>query len=103
MDLAKGLIYIAGGYDSDDEELCTATVYDIEEEKWEYLPPMIWSECKCDSVFTDDKLYVLSHMKGHIQAYDPNTRQWSAICDCYYDGSMQPSFAAFGRIYHEWD
>ncbi|GLJ14053.1 hypothetical protein SUGI_0224780 [Cryptomeria japonica] len=103
LDSAKGLIYIAGGRHSDEGELRTAIVYDIQEEKWEYLPPMIWSGYNCHSVFTDDKLYVVSHAKGHLQTYDPNRRQWSAI-------NMQPSFAAFERIYHnfhepviEWD
>ncbi|GLJ14056.1 hypothetical protein SUGI_0224820 [Cryptomeria japonica] len=107
VDSAKGLLYIAGGCNSDEDEdyddgLRTAAVYDVEEEKWEYLPPMIWSEYKCHSVFTDDKFYVMSHVEGHIQAYDPNTRQWSAISTCY-EGSMQPSFAAFGRIYYDCD
>ncbi|GLJ14054.1 hypothetical protein SUGI_0224790 [Cryptomeria japonica] len=111
VDSAKGLIYIAGRCYSRGEELRTAIVYDTEEEKWEYLPQMIWSEDSdmWHSVFSDDKFYVVSHAMGQIQIYDPNTRQWSAIT-IISDVCMYPSFSAFGWIYHdfhekivEWD
>ncbi|GLJ07613.1 hypothetical protein SUGI_0070880 [Cryptomeria japonica] len=103
LDSAKGLIYIAGGQDSDNKELRTAIVYDIEDEKWEYLPslksdylpPLCWRN---GSVCIDDKFYVVSHWEKYIQAYDPNTRQWSTISTSY-DGSSQVCLAAFGRIY----
>ena len=103
VDSAKGLIYIANRCDPGDNGLRTAAVYDIEEEKWEYLPHMIWSGygSHCHSVFTDDKLYVVTRAKGQVQIYDPNSRQWSAI-NISFDGSnMQPSFCLLERIYLE--
>ncbi|GLJ51619.1 hypothetical protein SUGI_1097000 [Cryptomeria japonica] len=113
MDSDKGLIYIAGGRDFYEWELRTAIVYDIEKEKWEYLPPMIWSGFRAswNSVFTDDKLYLVSKATGYIQTYDPKTRQWSDIrMPPPFPAFMPTLVSAFRRIYKdfqekiiEWD
>ena len=38
---STGLIYVAGGLDVDNNRLRDAEVYDVNEHKWEILPPML--------------------------------------------------------------
>ncbi|GLJ14346.1 hypothetical protein SUGI_0231440 [Cryptomeria japonica] len=107
VDSAKELIYIAGGCDKNDEILFTAAVYNVEEDMWEYLPPLIWGDNACHSAFVDNKLYVMKrHINGgSVQCYDPNTRIWRDMSNVnafanhnFRFGFMHPPLPAFGRL-----
>jgi hypothetical protein len=39
--LAPGLVYVAGGMNKDSLPLAAEEAYNVEEDKWEILPPMI--------------------------------------------------------------
>ncbi|GLJ14343.1 hypothetical protein SUGI_0231370 [Cryptomeria japonica] len=109
VDSTKRLIYIAGGSDNNDQILLTAAVYSIEEDKWEYLPPMIWGDYACHCVFDDNKLYVMNRhiIGGFVQCYDPNTRLWRGMTGFHgftYPnlrvGSTCHTLTAFGRLFY---
>ncbi|XP_057824460.2 F-box/kelch-repeat protein At1g80440-like [Cryptomeria japonica] len=111
VDSAKGLIYIAGGRDENDNQiLFTAAVYNVEKDEWEYLPPMIWGgNFSSQSAFADNKLYVINpHSdEGFVQCYDPNTRLWrnmsrfhDFIDRSFKYGIINSVLPAFGRLFY---
>ncbi|GLJ14339.1 hypothetical protein SUGI_0231290 [Cryptomeria japonica] len=112
VDSAKELIYIAGGRDKNDQVLFTAAVYNVEKDKWEYLPPMVWGDNACHSAFVDNKLYVTNrHMNGgSVQCYDPNIRLWRDMTSfhgfiqySFRFGFIHPPLPAFGLLFYVCD
>ncbi|XP_057821802.2 F-box/kelch-repeat protein At1g80440-like [Cryptomeria japonica] len=84
---SEGLVYFAGsyipmGYSSDYQRL-EAFVYNVEENKWDFLPPPDYisfaSLYFCASVFLDGKFYVAPHRCERAQVYDPHTRVWKNL------------------------
>ncbi|GLJ14975.1 hypothetical protein SUGI_0244470 [Cryptomeria japonica] len=77
------LVYIAGGYKGPYTEedwspyQLEAFVYNVEENKWNSLPPMNSDPLLdlCAGVFLDGKFYVVPHQQSEsAQVYDPHTR-----------------------------
>ncbi|GLJ14344.1 hypothetical protein SUGI_0231400 [Cryptomeria japonica] len=98
----NGLIYIAGGHDIPFEERNRGAIYNVEEEKWEYIPLMIWSAIDCHCVFVDNKLYVVERDKYNstgVQCYDPDTRLWTHITQFSFSVICSP-LPAFGRLFY---
>ncbi|GLJ14974.1 hypothetical protein SUGI_0244460 [Cryptomeria japonica] len=83
----EGLVYIGGGYNGPYTEerspyQLEAFVYNVEENKWNSLPPMNSDPLLdlCAGVFLDGKFYVVLHQQSEsAQVYDPHTRLWRNI------------------------
>ncbi|GLJ14991.1 hypothetical protein SUGI_0244760 [Cryptomeria japonica] len=82
-----GLVYVAGSYipkgPSTSCQRLEGFVYNVEENKWDFLPPADYvpfgSLYFCASVFLDGKFYVAPHESQIAQVYDPHTRLWKNI------------------------
>ncbi|XP_057821768.2 F-box/kelch-repeat protein At2g44130 isoform X2 [Cryptomeria japonica] len=81
---SKGLVYVDRGYPFLEE----AFVYNVEENKWDFLPPLDNSPLCAISVgvFLDGKFYVASYESYFAEVYDPHSRLWKDInIDCNAD------------------
>ena len=67
---STGLIYVAGESDNQNELLATET-YNVEENTWEILSPMIQPIGECDGVFLEDKFIVFNRYNS--ESFDPKT------------------------------
>jgi hypothetical protein len=70
---SNGLVYVAGGLNEDIHPLA-AEAYNVEEDKWEILPPMIQPHSKgCHGVFVEGKFMVISGGEFNLSAeiFDP--------------------------------
>ena len=54
-----GLVYVAGGMDENYNSLTAAETYNVEEDRWEILPPMIQQHGTCHGVFIESKFMVV--------------------------------------------
>lgn len=73
----EGLVYIAGGVDSDDNALRGAAVYSVEEDEWKLLPDMSQGRFNCYSEFRDGKFFVIGD--DATEVYDPKRGAWTTI------------------------
>jgi hypothetical protein len=88
---SKGLIYVAGGRDERGNILATAEVYDVEEDKWEILPPMAQKREGSRGVFFEGKFMVISGGTRDLQrrvdksaeAFDAKTGTWNRLEDMW--------------------
>eukprot|EP00253_Pinus_taeda_P031635 PITA_31635 len=82
-----GLVYVAGGHDSNTNPLRTAEAYDVKHDKWEILPPMSQERGRCQGVCLDGKFTVIS---GHsrespggldksAEVFDPDKHIWNKV------------------------
>ncbi|GLJ34842.1 hypothetical protein SUGI_0701690 [Cryptomeria japonica] len=99
---SEGSIYIAGGLEkhTPSHELSEATVYNVDEDKWELLPDSHQKMGICNGVFIEGMLYVISIMGNRIQRFDPNTREWTAMVNIGFHNSWYDDVLyAFGRLF----
>ena len=69
----NGLVYVAG---RGPLGTAAAATYNVGEDKWEILPPMIQPHIQgCRGVFLEDKFMVLSR-DGSVQVLDPTAGTW---------------------------
>eukprot|EP01018_Ginkgo_biloba_P021037 Gb_35243 [translate_table: standard] len=103
-----GLIYVAGGHDENKNALRAAEIYNVEEDMWEILPPMIQPRDECQGAFIDGKFYVISGYATEFQGrfeksaeiFDPRSGIWSKLENMWtVGGCPRPCVSAFGHLY----
>jgi N-acetylneuraminic acid mutarotase len=103
-----GLIYVAGGHDENKNALWAAEDYDVEEDKWEILPPMSQERDECQGVFMDGKFTVISgyttesqgRFERSAEVFDPSTGVWSRVENMWsIGGCPRACVAALGHLY----
>jgi hypothetical protein len=74
VDSSTGLVYVAGGTNKDSRPLAAAEAYNVEEDKWEILPPMIQPHGRrgCHGVFMEGKFMVLNETE--VQKFSSRVR-----------------------------
>jgi hypothetical protein len=71
VDSFTGLVYVTGGVDERCNPLAVAEAYNVEEDKWEILPPMIQPHgLGCDGVFMEGKFMVFTEDRS-AEFFDP--------------------------------
>ncbi|GLJ15560.1 hypothetical protein SUGI_0255620 [Cryptomeria japonica] len=109
-----GLIYVGGGYtnfhDNDADyrrygyPVRNASVYNVEEDKWDFLPDMNTKIADCSGVYVDGKFYVVYSQAGiFFQVFDSYTRSWKSMANRWYKmvnefGRVCP-LSAYGRLF----
>ncbi|GLJ42518.1 hypothetical protein SUGI_0881430 [Cryptomeria japonica] len=93
-----GLIYVAGGYDWSRHRVRRASVYNMEEDKWDFLPDMNTDMAGSTGVFADGKFYVVdSALFGFtFEVFDSYTRSWKSL-ENRFNGVC--FLSVFGRFY----
>ncbi|GLJ13573.1 hypothetical protein SUGI_0215620 [Cryptomeria japonica] len=91
-----GLIYVGGGYHHQEGNhiycLGSASVYNVEEDKWDVLPDMnTWGSI---GAFADGKFYVMGYDK--FEVFDSYTRSWKNM-ENRFDSTLFVS--GFGRLH----
>ena len=84
---SKGLIYVAGGEDGRGNSLSTVEAYDVEEDRWEILPPMTHNRQLSEGVYLDGKFMVISGMsfggvvavESSAEVFDEATGRWQTL------------------------
>eukprot|EP00253_Pinus_taeda_P006837 PITA_06837 len=92
---SKGLIYVAGGQDERGNSLSTVEAYDVEEDRWEILPPMTHNRHLSAGVYLDGKFMVISGMsfggavavENSAEVFDEATGRWQTLENMW---SLQP-------------
>ncbi|XP_059073147.1 F-box/kelch-repeat protein At1g80440-like [Cryptomeria japonica] len=90
-----GLIYMAGGYSRlGAEPVRSASVYNVEEDKWDLLPDMN----NFRGVFAEGKFYVMDNRYCRtIEVFDSYTRSWKTMENRF--NSSHYFLSAFGRLH----
>jgi hypothetical protein len=103
VDSSTGLVYVAGGFDERRNPLAAAEAYNVEEDKWETLPPMIQPHGgECDGVFMEGKFMVLSGGKidRSVEVFDPSVGTWRTWEDMIVGGYLWRKCAvSSGELY----
>lgn len=71
---------MVGEINEDNEYVETTKVYNVEEDKWEMLPPMMEHPGKaCEGVFVDGKFMVFTEdgFEPSAQVSNPSARTWT--------------------------
>ncbi|GLJ08259.1 hypothetical protein SUGI_0084970 [Cryptomeria japonica] len=77
---SEGFVYIAGGFHRKTfSPYLEAFVYNVEENKWDFLPAMSFDPNPCAGAYLDGKFYVVPLRRYTVQVYDSHTRQWKNI------------------------
>ena len=92
----EGLIYTAGQLDTTHGVVCEASVYKVDEEKWEILPNMNQNIGLSKCVFMNGMFYVIGFPEEGTQRFDPNTGVWETIDNM--SQYHEDAFHAFGRL-----
>ncbi|GLJ10537.1 hypothetical protein SUGI_0130020 [Cryptomeria japonica] len=94
----RGLIYVAGGKDNFANWVRSASVCNVEEDKWNFLPDMNTYMEYCDGVFSDGKFYVYSgpRIEPTFEVFDSYTRSWKSVENRF---NRVCFLSAFGRLY----
>ena len=86
-------IYVAGGFDENNNDLSSAEVYDSKSNKWSHLPDMNEKRDYCAVTSVDGKVYVVGGIVhdadggwndtifASCEMFDPATNEWSTIPD----------------------
>jgi WD40 repeat protein len=90
VDSSTGLVYVAGGTSKDSHPLVAAESYNVEENKWEILPPMIQPHGgKCHGVFMEGKFMVLSGGEDRsAKVFEPSAGTWRRWEDMSFRGDL---------------
>jgi hypothetical protein len=90
VDSSTGLVYIAGGVDEHGNPLAAAEAYNVEENKWEILPPMIQPHGgECQGVFMEGKFMVLSGGEDRsAEVFEPSAGTWRRWEDMSFRGDL---------------
>ncbi|GLJ13379.1 hypothetical protein SUGI_0210980 [Cryptomeria japonica] len=92
-----GLIYVAGGYGGFYNPVRSASVYNVEEDKWHRLPNMNTYMEDLRGVFADGKFYVLGKPSWRtFEVFDSYTRSWKTLENRF--NSMH-FLSVFGRFH----
>lgn len=94
----NGELYIVGGFDGN-RELNLASIYHIDEKKWESLPPLLKPRGGLQLVSNERGIYALGGgwikpVNDH-ERFDPNTRLWSN-----FKSPLQDRWRHLGAIIH---
>ncbi|GLJ13361.1 hypothetical protein SUGI_0210690 [Cryptomeria japonica] len=99
VDEERGLIYVGGGFHCK-YPVASASVYNVEEDRWDLLPDM--NTCMDDftGAFADGKFYVMGdgHYCRTIEVFDSYTRSWKTMENRFRSVSMC-FVSAFERLY----
>ncbi|XP_059073145.1 F-box/kelch-repeat protein At1g80440-like [Cryptomeria japonica] len=98
-----GLIYVGGGFDKSRKPVRSASVYNVEEDKWDVLPDMnalqVYTYSTFKGAFADGKFYVMGTRSApSFEAFDSYTRSWKTVenrFNCWHSFVSAP----FGRLY----
>jgi hypothetical protein len=72
VDSSTGLVYVAEGVDERCNPLAAAEAYNVEEDEWEILPPMIQPHSLgCDGVFMEGKFMVFTEDRS-VEVFEPS-------------------------------
>ena len=88
---SNGLVYVAAGIDRSLNPLSAAETYNVEEDKWDILPPMIQPHGpSCHSVFMEGKFMVLTTRNGHrmngrVEVFNPSAGTWEFMPNFKYN------------------
>ncbi|GLJ15562.1 hypothetical protein SUGI_0255680 [Cryptomeria japonica] len=95
-----GLIYVGGGYSFYPNDVkwerngSSALVYNVEEDKWDFLPDMNTHMADCTGVFVDGKFYVVENHSGiTFEVFDSYTRSWKSMVNRW-----KPMVNEYGRM-----
>lgn len=98
---STGRIYFAGGHDGHHNALATAEAYDVEEDKWEVLPPMSQPRNDCRGVCTEGKFVVLGGFRKDgalrraersAEVFDSREGRWTRLENMWSLGGRSSSF-----------
>lgn len=100
-----GMIYVAGGFSTDQYELDSAEVFDPAKGTWHPVAKMLTNMSSHDSAVLDGKLYVtegwvwpfLSSPRG--QVYDPKTDTWESMAAGMREGWTGLSVILDGHLF----
>jgi hypothetical protein len=86
---STGLVYVAGGINERSNDLASAEAYNVEEDKWEILPPMIQPHgLGLHSVFIEGKFMVLSEYDRSAEVFDPSAGTWRLEDTLSFEGDL---------------
>ncbi|GLJ53287.1 hypothetical protein SUGI_1135720 [Cryptomeria japonica] len=78
--------------------ICSASVYNVEEDKWDILPDMNTYLEFFLGTFADGKFYVMSHPSGpSFEVFDSYARSWKTMENRFNNWCRFVS--AFGRLH----
>jgi hypothetical protein len=103
VDSSTGLVYVAGGVGVGAETgpLAAAEAYNVEEDKWEILPPMIQPHgLACDGVFMEGKFMVFTEDIS-AEVFDPSAGTWRRWENMRFRGDLWKKCAvsSSGELY----
>ena len=99
---STGLVYVAGGFDEHNNPLAAAEAYNVEEGKWENLPPMILNRGKgCKALFLQGKFMVFggNALDKSVETFDPSAGTWSRWEDIWGLGGAAAVTVFSGDMY----
>jgi hypothetical protein len=104
VDSSTGLVYVAGGVNErpSGNPLAAAEAYNVEEDKWEILPPMIQPHgLGCDGVFMEGKFMVLSGEDRSAEVFEPSAGTWRRWENMRFRGDLWKKCAvsSSGELY----
>jgi hypothetical protein len=78
VDSSTGLVYVVGGVDEPLNPLAAAEAYNVEEDTWEILPPMIQPHgLGCHDVLMEGKFMVFTGDRDRsAEVFDPSAGTW---------------------------
>jgi hypothetical protein len=103
VDSSTGLVYVAGGVDERRNPLAAAEAYNVEEDKWKILPPMIQPHgLRCDGVFMEGKFMVFTRDGDrNAEVFDPSAGTWKRWENMRFRGDLWKKCAvsSSGELY----
>ena len=103
---SNGLVYVAAGIDRSLNPLSAAETYNVEEDKWDILPPMIQPHGpSCHSVFMEGKFMVLTTRNGHrmngrVEVFNPSAGTWEFMPNSHFNvWNSRAVAASSGNLY----
>ncbi|GLJ13354.1 hypothetical protein SUGI_0210600 [Cryptomeria japonica] len=99
-DEERGLIYVGGAFRYCKYGLTSASVYNVEEDRWDLLPDMNTCMDAFTGAFADSKFYVMGNRHCHTnEVFDCYTKSWKTMEDRFNSVSAVCFVSAFERLY----